>query len=350
MFSLNLRIALVAGVCLLTNAHAQKAPAEPMSVEAIAAYQGPDRHERLLEGAKKESGLVVYHVYPALTKLVDAFGKKYDIKVKTWRAGSEAVLQRIINENKGNRHEVDMVQNNSPENEAASREKLLATVLSPYQNDLIAAAVPAHHQWVGITTDIFSMAYNTQKIKKEDLPKSYEDLLDPKWKGQLGIETNDQVWFGNLLLAMGEEKGENYFRTLVAKNQPSVRKGHSLLTMMVSSGEVPLALTVYSWNPEALKKKGAPVEGHAIAPLIAQVSTIGLLKKSPNPHTALLFYDFLISEGQQKLKDLLFVPTSKSIARPFPELELTYIDPGKALEMNAKWTQKFDEIVVKKSK
>lgn len=344
------RVTLLAVACVMANAHAQKAPDAQMSVEALAAYQGPDRQARLLAGAKKESGLTVYHVYPALSKLAEAFGKQYGIKVKTWRAGSEAVLQRVINESKANRHDVDLVQNNSPENEAAAREGLLRTVRSPFQQDLIDQAVPAHRQWVGITTDIFSMAYNTQKIRKQDLPTSYEDLLDPKWNGQLGIEANDQGWFGTLLQIMGEDKGEAYFRALVAKNQPSIRKGHSLLTMLVSSGEVPLAMTVYSWNPEALKKKGAPVEGHAIAPLVAQASTIAVLKQAPNPHTALLFYDFLISEGQQTLKDLLFVPASKRFPMPFADIPLTFIDPVKALEMNAKWIQKFEEIVTKKSK
>jgi iron(III) transport system substrate-binding protein len=350
MMKKTLRVALLAALCSVGMAHAQKAPDAAMGVEALATYQGADREARLLAGAKKEAGLTVYHVYPALTKLTDAFGKKYGIKVKTWRAGSEAVLQRVINESKANRHEVDLVQNNSPENEAASREGLLRTVRSPFHKDLIEQAVPAHHQWVGITTDIFSMAYNTQKVKKSDLPKTYEDLLDAKWKGQLGIEANDQGWFGTLLQIMGEDKGEAYFRALVAKNQPSVRKGHSLLTMLVSSGEVPLAMTVYSWNPEALKKKGAPVEGHAIAPLVAQASTIAVLKQAPNPHTALLFYDFLISEGQDQLKKLLFVPASKRYPMPFADIPLHFVDPVKALEMNAKWIQKFDEIVTKKGK
>lgn len=346
----SLAVALLALSCALGSAQAQKVADPALNVEALAAYQGPERQARLLAGAKKEAGLTVYHVYPALTKLTQAFSKKYGIKVKVWRAGSEAVLQRVLSENRANRHEVDVVQNNSPENEASSREGVLATVLSPYQKDLIDAAVPAHHQWVGIATDIFSMAYNTQKVKKEDLPNSWADLMDPKWKGQLGIEANDQIWYGYMLQAMGEEKGEAFFRALVAKNQTSFRKGHSALTMMVSSGEVPLALTVYSWIPEAMKGKGAPVEGYALAPLFAQASTIGVLKRAPNPHTALLFYDFLISDGQKVLQDLKFLPMKKGAPMPFANIPLTFIDPVKALEMNAKWTRQFDEIIALRGK
>ena len=165
--------------------------AKTLSIQELALYQGPDRTAKLIEGAKKEGSLSVYHVYPALTQVLNEFSLKYGIKVKTWRAGSEAVLQRVISENKGNKFDVDIVQNNAPENEAAYREKLLQEVRTPLHADLMPQAVPAHKQWVGITIDIWTAAYNTDKIKKEDLPKTYKDLLDPKWKGQLGIEGNN---------------------------------------------------------------------------------------------------------------------------------------------------------------
>lgn len=337
--------------CLLTAligaAHAQSVP---LSVADMAAYQGPDRQAKLIEAAKKESGLAVYHTYPALTNIMNEFGKKYGIKVKSWRAGSEAVLQRVISENRGNKFDVDIVQNNAPENEAAFREKLLQEVKSPFHNDLLNQAVPAHKHWAGITLDIWTAAYNTDKIKKEDLPKTYQDLLDPKWKGQLGIEGNNHAWFGALMAKMGEEEGQKLFANIVSTNGISNRKGHSLLTMMVSSGEVPLALTVYSWNPEQVKIKGAPVEGLALQPLMAQPSTIAMLKKAPNPYTALLFYDYMLTEGQKQLHDLKFVPASKKYELPFPKVPLNFIDPATALDQQAKWFKMFEETVVKRAK
>ena len=184
---------------------------KPLSIQELANYQGADRTARLIEGAKKEGSLVVYHVYPALTNIMNDFGKKYGIKIKSWRAGSEAVLQRLTSENRGNKFDVDIVQNNAPENEAAFREKLLQDVYSPYQADLLAQAIPSHKQWVGITVDIWTAAYNTDKIKKEDLPKTYKDLLDPKWKGQLGIEGNNHAWFGALMGKMGEDEGQRWW-------------------------------------------------------------------------------------------------------------------------------------------
>ena len=325
--------------------------AKPDQVRALALYQGPDRHERLVEAAKREGELSVYHAYPRLTVMMDAFGKKYGIKVKSWRSGSEAILQRLTSEARGNRFEVDIVQNNAPENEAAHQEKLLQEVRSPYLADLMPAAVPAHHEWVGITFDVWTAAYNTDKVKKSELPKSYADLQDPKWKGRLGIEANNHAWFGTLLSELGEEQGTKIFNNIIATNGISARKGHSLLTTLVASGDVPLALTVYNWNPEQLKAKGgAPIEGHFIPPVIAQPSTIALLKRAPHPAAALLFYDFMLTEGQKMLADNSYVVTTAKLPSPVAGIPIKYIDPARALQQQDKWLKSFDEIVVKKAR
>jgi iron(III) transport system substrate-binding protein len=257
------------------------------------------------------------------------------------------VLQKVESEARAGRFEVDIVQNNAPENEAAHRDKLLQDVRSPYVNDLIPEASPAHKEWVGITIDVFIAAYNTNKVTKEELPKSYRDLLDARWKGRLGIEADDQGWFGTLAATLGEADTHKLFSDIVATNGLSVRKGHSLLTNLVASGEVPLALTVYSWTPEQLKQKGAPIEGHPIQPVIAQFSTIAMLKKAPHPYTALLFYDFMLSEGQRLLADQKFVPTSAKIESPIRRIPLKFIDPGTALDMQDKWVKAYETIVVK---
>ena len=316
----------------------------------LAMYQGADRQERLLELAKKEGDLNVYHVYPALPAVMAAFTKKYGIKVKAWRAGSEAVLQRVMAETRGGRHEVDIVQNNAPENEAAFREKLLQELGSPHLKDLMPAAVPAHRHWAGITLDVWTAGYNTNLVKKEDLPRSYQDLLDPRWKGKLAIEGNNHIWFNSLLTELGEESGRRLFENIVATNGITVRKGHSVLTNLVASGDIPMALTVYSWIPEQLKKKGAPVENWAIQPLLAQPSTIAVLKRAPNPAAALLFVDFMLGEGQKLLADASFVPTSRLLPSPLGTLQIKLIDPVRALDQNEKWEKTFDEMILKKAK
>ncbi|HUY02033.1 MAG TPA: extracellular solute-binding protein [Rhodocyclaceae bacterium] len=314
---------------------------------AIAMYQGADRHDRLVAGAKKEGELTVYHAYPNLTVALAAFSKKYGIKVKSWRADSESILQRVITEARGSRNVVDVVQNNAPENEALHREKLLQEVWSPYLSDLIPEASPAHKEWVGITMDVWTAAYNSNVIKIADLPKSYQDLLNPKWKNQLGIEANDYGWFGALLEALGEQQGRKLFSDIVATNGISLHKGHSLLTTMVASGDVPLALSVYSWNPVQLMKKGAPVKLLLLQPVLAQFSTLAIAKKAPHPYAAALFYDYLVSdEGQQLLAKLDYVVTSKKIARPFGNGAIKFVDPGRALDNQVRWTKEFNDILV----
>ncbi len=340
-------LALIAGAAH-SLALAQDTP-KMAAARDLARYQGPARQERLLEAAKKEGELSVYHTNPILP-IMAAFTKKYGIKVNAWRASSETVLQRLTTEARGGRFEVDIVQNAAPENEAAHREGLLQEVRSPYLADLIPQARPAHKEWAGIAMDVWTAAYNTAKVKKDELPKRYEDLQDPKWKGRLGIEAKNHIWFGTLLSALGEEQGSKIFNNIVSTNGISARSGHSLLTTMVASGEVPLALTVYYWNPEQLKVKGAPIEGWAIQPLIAQVLTIAMLKRSPNPASAILFYDFMLNEGQKMLADTHNVAASMKIPSPFANVPLTFVDPAKALDMQNKWLRNFDEMIVKKAK
>src|SRR5581483_2280495 len=319
----------------------------PASAAELAVYQGPDRMERLIAGAKREGELNVYHVYPNLPVIINAFTSKYGIKVKTWRSGSEGVLQRLTTEARGGRFDADIVQNNAPENEAAHREKLLQEVRSPAEKDLMREATPAHHEWTGITVDVFVAAYNTDKVRKDDLPRTYQDLLDPKWKGRLGIEVDDQGWYGWLRHTMGEQATDKLFADIVARNGMSVRKGHSLLANLVASGEVPLGLTVYSWIPEQLKQKGAPIEVLAIPPVIAQFSTIAMPKKAPHPYAALLFYEFMLGEGQQLLANMKYVPTSTRIDSPIMKLPLTFIDPAAAIDQQDAWTRVYQEVVTK---
>ena len=346
------RAALAAGLSWLgTPAVVRAQPANAASASELALYAGADRQVKLLDAAKKESGeLSVYHVYPNLPVVMAAFTKKYGIKVKAWRSGSEAVLQRLIGEARGGRYEVDIVQNNSPENEAAYREKLLQEVASPSLKDLVPAAAPAHRAWAGITLDIWTAAYNTNTVKKQDLPKSYADLADPKWKGKLGIEANNHVWFGTLMNELGEEQGTKIFNAIVAANGISARKGHSALTNLVASGDIPFALTVYSWNPEQLKKKGAPIEGLALPPVIAQASTIAMPRRANNPASALLFVDFMLGEGQKLLLDADFVPASRLIDHSMSKVALKMVDPARALDQQDAWLKNFDEMIVKRAR
>jgi iron(III) transport system substrate-binding protein len=313
----------------------------------VATYAGADRAQKILEGAKKEGELAIYTSAQQddMGALVSAFEKKYGIKVTIWRASSEKVLQRAVQEARGNRHTMDVAETNGPEMEALSREKILTAVKSPYLADLIAPAVRPHGEWVGTRLNVFVQAYNTKLVKKEELPKTWEDLANPKWKGKLGVEQEDSDWLAGQFAELGEAHATKVFKDMVAANGVSVRKGHTLLTQLVVSGEIPLALTVYNYKAEQLKNKGAPIDWFSIGPAIARPNGVGVAAKAPHPHAAVLFFDFEISEeGQKILAGRDFVPTSKKVDTPLNKIPMKFVDARVALDEYQKWEKLYDEL------
>ena len=340
----------VAGACALGGL---RALAQPARVGEAAGYQGADRQQRLVEGAKREKEVTFYSSIPPadIAVLAAAFDKKYGIKVKVWRADSEGFLQRILSESRARRFEVDIVVGSASALEPLYRENLLAEVNSPYLSDLIPQAVAPHHQWVAVYLSMFVQAYNTSLVTKESLPASYADLLRPQWKGKLGIEAEDFDWFAQVVMDFGETQGLRLFRDIVASNGMSVRKGHSLLTNLVAAGEVPLALTVYGFLAEQAKVRGAPLDWFVIPPAIARATGEGLARNAPHPNAAVLFFDFLIGdEGQHILAKRQFVTVSRSIESPFNQGPLQLIDSAMILDHARKWQDLFQKTVVAPSR
>ncbi|MDQ6621525.1 MAG: extracellular solute-binding protein [Pseudomonadota bacterium] len=328
--------------CLSTLVHGADAP--------ITTYSGADRAQRLAEGARKEGELLLYTSLTVedMAVLNAAFEKKHGIKVRMWRAAADKVLQRVVTEARGGRFDVDVIELSGPSLESLHREQLLARVDSPHQADLIPAAVPAHHEWVGSRLNVFVQAYNTKLVAKAELPKSYADLLDPRWKGKLGIESADEDWFAEVVRAMGEARGLELFRKIVATNGLSVRKGHTLLTNMVASGEVPLALTVYNFTAEQVKQKGAPLDWFVLPPAVARANGVAIARRAPHAHAAVLYYDFMIGEeGQRILAQRDFVPANRRIDTPLNKMPLRIVDPALILDESSKWTRLYDEIIVR---
>lgn len=324
------------------------APTSALAQADIATYQGADRAQRVLDGAKKEGTLTIYTsaTVDDMKALTAAFEKKYGIKTNVWRASSENIIQRAATEARGNRFDVDVFETDGVYMEAIHREKLLQVVKTPYLSELIPAAIPPHGEWIGDRVQIFTASYNTKLVNKADLPKKAEDLLDPKWKGKLGIETGDFDWFSAVVTELGEEKGLKLFHDIVAKNGVSVRKGHTLLANLVVSGEVPLSLTTYLYKVLQLKNDGAPIDWFALPPEVARAQGTGMALKAPHPHAAVLFIDFLLSDGQAVLAKRHFIPTNVKV-KPLPEgITLKFVDPAKILDESSKWEKLFKDTFV----
>jgi iron(III) transport system substrate-binding protein len=327
--------------------------AESAALTSLAAYPGADREQRLLEGARKEGEVVLYTslTIEDMAAINGAFEKRYGIKVRMWRASADKVLQRALAEGRAGRVEADVFEANALPLESLHREALLLAVRSPLHRDLIPQALPAHREWVGSRLNVFVQAYNTRLVKKEELPRSFADLADARWKGRLAIEAGDEEWFAAVVKELGEREGLALFRTIVAANGISVRKGHTLLTNLVASGEVPLALTVYNFTAEQLMQKGAPLEWFVLAPAVARANGVGVSRRAPHPHAALLYYDFMIGEQAQRiLAGRGFVPTSRKIETPLQRLPLKLVDAAEMLDHRAQWTRLFEEVMLRKNR
>jgi iron(III) transport system substrate-binding protein len=303
--------------------------APPQSFSELASNDHPTRHQRLLEAARKEGSLTLYTSIPEkdMAVLSADFEKRYGVRVNVWRASTVKVLQRVVAEKRANRWDFDAVDISSPELEALYQEKVLQEVNSGLHKELMEEAMPSHRGWAPQFLSVFVQSYNTKAVKEEDLPKTYADLLDPKWKGKLGVEVNDSDWYCGQVRFLGQEKGTRLFQEIVARNKWSVRNGHSLLANMVVSGEVPLALTTYSYMIDQAKQKGAPVEWFAINPVIGRSNGIGVSRKPPHPNAALLFYEYMISDAQPLILKMNYLSPVKKHATSMRGAKIQFVNP-----------------------
>ena len=321
-----------------------------MAFPAVAQQaDSADRMERIVAAAKKEGAL---NWYTSLApkdsaKVIKRFEDKYAIKVTVWRSGDDNVLQRIITETKGKIYKADVAQIQIQNMEALSREKLLVPVASPSYKDLVPGAVPRHQEWAVAQITLFAAAYNTNLIKKEELPRSYKDLLDPKWKGKLGVEGTDYDWLSIVTDHFGGEAGVKMFRDIKERNGLSVRTGHSLTANMVASGEVPMALNVYQYKAVQLKREGTPVDWFILEPALAFSTGIGVLRNATHPNAALLFHEYMLTEGQEVMAALDNVPSNTKVKSPLKNDKIQFIDPNAALDNLVKRETLFNDVIVK---
>jgi len=317
----------------------------------ILDYQGPDRSERLIAAAKKEGVVNFYTSINAedVKRLTAAFEAKYGVKVNTWRSRSENVVQRTLAEDKAQRRFVDAIETNGPELESLAREKVLTTFYTPFAKELIQNAIPGHRLYMPTRFNVFVQAYNTNLVKKEELPKTYEDLLKPQWKGRLGIEQSDADWMAELFQYWGEKRALDFFRGIAAQDLQK-RKGHIVLANMVAAGDVPLALTIYSFEIDHLQHKQAPIAMLALDPVIAKPNGVAIARNAPHPNAALLLADFMLTDAQKLFSDHGAVPANGKAKSSIDRAKLVILDPAMVIDGWDKWSKLWDQYVTKAGK
>ena len=358
---LSLRAASIAAVLTLSTAWqtassqvspvaspAQAAPAATGPNQAVFMYDGADRDTRIVEKAKQEGSVSVYtSLAPTeAAPLVEAFEKMHGIKVNMWRGLSDGVVQRAVSEARAKRYAVDVIETNGPEMESLARERVLAPFHTPYLADIPASALPRNGLWIPDRLNFFVVAYNSQKVKPDELPKTYEGFLDPKWKGRIALEATDSEWMSGVVKTWGETRGMAFFRKL-AEMKPEMRKGHVLLVQLIASGEVDVGLTAYYANAESFKRRGAPVDWAPVEPVIARPQGIGVARNAPHPYAALLFADFMLSpRAQQMLAKMGRVPISRAVKSEARPENYVMSDPATVLDEADKWQQLWDKLLL----
>jgi iron(III) transport system substrate-binding protein len=316
---------------------------------SIYSYNGPDREQRLIAKAREEGTLALYTSMATTesARLAQAFERRYGIKVQLWRALSENVLQRALAEARGRRRAMDVVETNAPEVEALAREQVIAPFDSPYVADLPAWAVPPHRRWFSDRANLWVTGYNTEKVKREELPPTLAGFAAPAWKGRLSLEATDYDWMSGVISYMGETRGEELFRQLSAL-KPEMRKGHVLLAQLVAAGELQVCLTIYSGNADSIKSKGGPIDWRPIEPLVGRPQALALAANAPHPHAALLFADFVLSpEGMQLLNELGRVPASRTQKTLLDASKYVMIDPIRSTDEAPRWEKLWNELFLR---
>jgi iron(III) transport system substrate-binding protein len=298
-----------------------------------------------LDAARHEAEVVFY----ASMNLAEAnimiaeFEKRYpSIRVKLNRSGSEKLLTRLLTEARARRVSADVIQTVEFSMHILKQRGILARYISP-SDSLYPRNFKDEGFWTTVYYNPYVTAYNTRLVALEMLPKSYDDLLDPKWKGKLMMEGTKADWFAGMLQIMGQEHGLNYMRQL-ARQEPMLREGHALLAQLVAAGEGFFDVNIPASSVDRVKEKSAPIDWIALGEAPAIMVGTGLAAQAAHPNAAKLFIDFALSRDGQKLQQgfgRLVARTDLAAEQPtaIRRIKMVPVNPELAEKLNEYATQ-----------
>jgi iron(III) transport system substrate-binding protein len=298
-------------------------------------------HDTLIDAAKRE-GEVVYYASMNLSEantLIGEFEKRFPfIKVKLNRTGSEKLLTRVLTEARAKKTFADVIQTVEFSMHIFSRSGILARY-TPQANSLYPKDFKEEGFWTTVYYNTYVTGYNTRLVPARTLPKTYDDLLDPKWKGKLMIEGTKAEWFAGMLQILGHERGLKYMREL-AKQQPSPREGHELLAQLVVAGEGVIDINIPAASVERMKERGAPIDWTALGSVPAVMVGAGVAAQAPHPNAAKLFLEFVLSREGQKLVQ---TPGRMSARSDLANEQAAMLKELKIVPVNPSLAEKLDE-------
>jgi len=293
-----------------------------LAIPSASRYQAK-AEPKLIQRAKKE-GQIVYYSTMTLDQskqTVDRFEKKYPfIKVTLFRTGGGPLLNKIFTESRGGRHDWDVVVGRGEMVLPMMQRKLLASYPSPESKMIDEQLVDKEGFWTAYYVNSYVLGWNTKLVKRDDVPKTYDALLNPKWKGgQISLDTEAYGMVEGLKRAWGQEKAIAYLKKLAALD-PVLKRGNTERVQLVVAGEYPLIIA-YNQTIQRLTSRGAPIDWLPLEPAVTQVNPVMIGSKAPHPNAARLFYDYILSkEGQEELRSYQRIPVRKDVEPDPPRL------------------------------
>ena len=322
----------------------------------MALYKGQDRKDLLLKGAQAERELFIYEAMSKedLQPIMEKFKEKYPfINIQVYRGSANEARQRLLTEYKAGKSVADVFGSATVDLEIARREQTLQKFSSPEADAYPEIFKNKDRYWVTYRTQMPVLGYNTKLVSKDEAPKTYEDLLDPKWKGKIAVDSEEHEWMATLVKYWGEQKGMDFFNKL-SQQDLIIRTGRTLHAQLLSAGEFPISLSTLNHRLEELKQQGAPVDYIALEPAVARPSAISLPAKSNHLNTALLWIDFILSEeGQKIFQGQKRIPVHPKVPADPPRMNtgFKYImrDDAAVIDEYDKWTSLFQNLFVNRS-
>jgi iron(III) transport system substrate-binding protein len=285
------------------------------------AYGGPDRQAFLEKGARAESTVTLYSsLIPnlGLKAIVDGFQKKYPfIVANSWRGTEINIAQKTLAELRAGPPAGDLLEG-SELAPLFMKSGLLQPFISPAQED----TPPEYRDRTNLTAatrfSYYGTAYNTRLVPPASQPREFSDLLQPKWKNRMawriGSDSGAHMFVANILLTMGDAKGDAYLRSLASQNIVGFAGSAQALIDRVIAGEYDITLTTAEHLPVIAASKGAPIAAQPLQPVPATVASIMVPKGARHPHAAMLFIDYMLSqEGQSVLRDAQYFPVNAKV-------------------------------------
>lgn len=297
-----------------------------IAVVVVGHWNAPNMRAQDVDPAKaKAEGTVVFYTSAGLTEmkpLVDGFSRKFPfIKVDLYRSISEKLLNKILTEERAQTHRFDVLLTNTLELDELVARGIIGKYKSPERNAYSEKDMDKDAYWTNVQSSYYVLGYNTKLVTGAAAPKDWPDLLNPKWQQKFAMDREEYNWYGAMLEYLGQEAGKKFAGRL-ATLDPTFHKGHTLIAQLLAAGEFSLAI-VYPHRIESMKKQGAPVEWvPTTRPIVAEMGPIGIASKAPNPNSAKMLIDFILSrEGQQLLRDAGRIVPRRDVAPLTPAFD-----------------------------